>query len=105
MGVPFHSIEAVDGFNEFAFVDRAMVGLNLAVAYPTGGTAGTIATQAVALPTSADLPANYAVFVELGADLTWFITSKTSAGFTLNVAPRLAANTVAAGTANILIVA
>lgn len=104
MGIPFHSIDAVDGFNEFAFVDRAEVGINLAVSYPSGA-AGVTVTQTVAIPASANMPTNYFVSVELGFDGTWFITSKSATGFTLNVSPRLAANSVAAGTANIMIVA
>lgn len=105
MGVPFHSIEAVDGFNEFAFVDRAMLGINLTVAYPAAGAANTTVTAAVTIPASANLPPNYAVFVDASADATAFVTARSATGFTLNVGPRSNAATLGAGTVNLLIVA
>jgi hypothetical protein len=48
------------------------------------------------------LPASgqYAVDIELSQDATHYITGKSSAGFTVNIQPRLAANTLAAGTFN-----
>ena len=105
MGVPFHSIDAVEGFNEFAYVDRAMIGLNLNVAYAAAGGVNTPVTASVTIPTSAGLPANYAVFYEAGADVIVWFTAKSATGFTVNVGPRLSTDTVAAGTVNLLIVA
>lgn len=112
MGIPIHSLEAIDGFNEFAFVDRMLVGLNLTVTY-SSGAAGAVVTTAVTLPASADLPSNYAVFIEPGVPGTgasagnfYWITNKSSAGFTLNVQAQTASTgTVAAGSVNLLIVA
>lgn len=105
MGIPFHSIEAIDGFNEFAFVDRALLGLNLAI--PNGsGSAGVTVSVAVAIPASANLPSNYAVFIEPSVNLmNYWISGKSATGFTLNIAPNPSSGSVAAGSTNVLIVA
>jgi hypothetical protein len=110
MGIPFHSNEAIDGFNEFAYVDRALIGLNMTVAYAAGAAGATVATP-VTFPASADMPANYAVFVDAsaggsGASVFFWVTNKTSTGFTLNAGPQTASTgVVAAGSVNLLIVA
>lgn len=63
------------------------------------GSAGATVTVAITVPDS-PLPANgnYFVDYDLPADYTVFTTAKTAAGFTVNIQPRLAANSVAAGT-------
>lgn len=110
MGIPIHSLEAIDGFNEFAFTDRVLIGLNMTVAYGSGAAGATV-TAAVTLPASADIPSNYAVFIEpgvpgAGGGNFYWVTSKSSTGFTLNVLAQTASTgTVAAGSVNILIVA
>lgn len=65
------------------------------------GAAGATVTVAVAIPDGV-LPANgnYFVDYDLPADYTVFTTNKTAAGFTVNIQPRLAANSVAAGVFN-----
>lgn len=45
--------------------------------------------------------AQYFVDYDLPADYTVFTTAKTANGFTVNIQPRLAANSVAAGTFNL----
>ncbi len=62
------------------------------------GAAGATVTVAVAvqdgvLPSSAQ----YFVDYDLPADYTAFTTAKTTGGFTVNIQPRLATNSVAAG--------
>jgi|SRR5581483_9667951 len=66
------------------------------------GAAGATVTVAVTVP-GAPLPSNGQYFVDydLPADYTVFTTNKTAAGFTVNIQPRLAANSVAAGTFNL----
>lgn|SRR5487761_1936274 len=105
MGFPIHTIvipAGMDGYSEGAWIKQ---GLMLAVPYVAGVGGGAIVSTPIAFAATADMPANYGVFVEVGADVTAYISAKTAAGFTLNIEPRLSASTVAAGTANILIVA
>lgn len=66
------------------------------------GSAGTTVQVPISLP-SAGLPANYFVDYDMPADYTVFTTAKTAAGFTVNIQPRLAANSVAAGIFNVQI--
>ena len=68
------------------------------------GAAGATVTVAVVIP-GAPLPANgnYFVNYDMPADYTVFTTNKTAAGFTVNIQPRLAANSVAAGVFNLQI--
>lgn len=71
------------------------------IAHAIGAGAGL----AVATPVTAikELPPNYTVLVVPNQDATVWITAKTQAGFTINQAPRLAADTLAAGTVDVLI--
>lgn len=55
------------------------------------------------IPGLAELPDAYNVQVSLDKDATAIVTAKTSTGFTLTVNPRLAASTLTAGSADILI--
>ncbi len=55
--------------------------------------------------TGMTLPASYAVQVEPNSDATAWVTAKTQPGFIVNFSPRLAASTLAAGTADITILA
>lgn len=66
------------------------------------GGAGATVQVAVVVPDS-PLPANgnYFVDYDLPADYTVFTTNKTASGFTVNLQPRLAANSVAAGVFNL----
>jgi hypothetical protein len=101
MPIELHTVESPDGC-AFANADRVIIGRLNAVANLIGGGAGlSVATVIAGL----NLPANYQVIVEVGQDATAWVSAKTSAGFTVNLVPRLAANTLAAGTFNALIVA
>lgn len=100
--LPIHTLEVQDGSN-LANSDRLLVSLKMAVANLIGGGAGQVVTVAVTFPQP--MPANYAVFADPGQDAVCFVTARTSLGFTLNINPRLAANTLAVGTTNILILA
>ncbi len=96
-----HTIEVPDGASP-ANTDRTIIGSVPNVANIAGGSAGASVTVAVAM---ANLPANYSVLVNPGQDATWFVGSKTSSGFTVTLNPRLATNTLAAGTIDVVVVA
>lgn len=96
--MPFslHTLEVPDGAFGFNQKSRALIGAGLAVANAAGGGAGASVT--VAVTGLKNLPPNFGVLVNPGQDATWWITNKTSTGFTINLSPRLAANTLASGT-------
>jgi len=71
------------------------------VANPAGGSAGASVAVSVTCQDSVLPPSGqYTVDIELGQDATWYITGKSSAGFTVNLQPRLASATLAAGVFN-----
>lgn len=83
-----------------AFTDRLHV-KRLSVANVVGAGAGDAVTAAVVF--AGPMPdANYVVLFDAGQDVVCYASAKTTLGFTANINPRLAANTVAAGTLNIL---
>jgi hypothetical protein len=103
MSVDVHTIEVQDGSNTLSTQDRVKV-YAAQVANSAGGGAGQVVTVAVTF--SQPMPsAGYSTFFDAGQDAVCFATSKTVNGFTLNINPRLAANTVAAGNVNLLVVA
>ena len=76
----------------------AQYGLTNAAAGSAGASvAVNVLSQDNVLPASAQ----YSVEVELSVDATAYITAKTASGFTVNIQPRLAAVTLAAGTFNV----
>lgn len=102
MAQDLHTVAVSDASDALAQADRLFMLLKKAFANGAGSGAGA----ALAVPISGlRLPAFYAVFVNPGQDATWYITNRTQAGFTVNLAPRLAANTLAAGTFDLLVLA
>lgn len=102
MSQQIHTVEVPDDAGSgMSRRDRVLLG-NLQVANAAGGGAGQAVTVAVAVK---NLPAKYSVLVNPGQDATWFVTqaSKNAAGFTVTLYPRLAANTLAAGTIDVMI--
>ncbi|HEX7854454.1 MAG TPA: hypothetical protein VF503_12235 [Sphingobium sp.] len=97
-----HSVSLLPGFDPTSFEDRLILGVKKALANVAGGSAGASVTVVL---TGLSLPKNYTVFVSPGQDATWWISARTQSGFTVNLSPRLAANTLAAGTIDILVVA
>ncbi len=97
-----HTIERTPGSNRPALQDRCIIGVLVAVANGAGGGAGQSVTTAVA---GLRLPAAYDVIVTPNQDAVAYVTSKTLTGFSVVLNPRLAANTLAAGTFDVLIVA
>ena len=83
-------------------IDRLVVGFKVNIANVAGSGAGASVTTAVAFT---DLPAKYAVHVTPSQDATFYVTSKTNSGFNVVLNPRLAANTLAAGTFDVTVIA
>ena len=100
MSIDLHTISVPTGA-AFALSDRAVIGNLLGVANAAGAGAGAAVTVAV---TGLRLPTSYNVLINLDQDATWFVSGKTSAGFTVNLNPRLATSTLAAGTIDITII-
>jgi hypothetical protein len=109
-----NQISALPG--SLAQPDRLTLGTLYGVANGSGAAGATVSVAVVwppagmqsgGLPIIPPLPANGAYFVdvELPADYTVFITAKTTTGFTVNLQPRLPANSIAAGTFNVQITA
>jgi hypothetical protein len=101
MALDLHIVEVPNGFAAPTQQDRLRVGMMYGVANGAG-SAGATVQVAVTVPGDV-LPANgdYFVDYDLPADYTAFTTAKTAAGFTVNLQPRLAANSVAAGVFNL----
>ena len=98
-----HSIEVPEGaLTGLSQKGRLLVGNLPAQSNAVGGGAGQPVTTAIS--GLKNLPANYSVVVNPGQDATWYVSGKTSTGFNVTLTPRLAANTLAAGTFDILIV-
>ena len=95
-----HDIQIPDGMppNE---LDRITLGTLIGVANVIGGGAGQSVNVVVS---GLQLPAKYAVFVNPGQDATWFVSAKSTTGFTVTLNPRLAANTLAAGAIDITLI-
>jgi len=67
-----------------------------------GGSAGASVATAI---TGLEIPTNAAVFVTASQDAVPYISGRFATGLTVNLSPRLAANTLAAGTFDLLILA
>lgn len=99
MPVPKHVIIDHGGF---AKSDAVTMAQKVAVANVIGGGAGLSVVTAV---TFADpMPnASYGVQVTPNQDAVAFVSGKTTTGFNVTLYPRLAANTLAVGTFDVLI--
>lgn len=98
-----HAIEFADSSAAPTQSDRVKQWTAFGIANLAGGSAGAAVAVAVAVPAAAGLPANgsYFVDVELSQDATYYITAKSATGFTVNLLPRLASATLAAGSLNV----
>jgi len=97
----FHAIELKKGSSN-ASNDSLIVGNQPNIANIAGAGAGLTVVTAVAF---ANLPANYSVLITPNQDATAFVSSKTANGFNVTLTPRLAANTLAAGTFDVMVLA
>lgn len=104
MSLTKHTIEAPDGAAG-ADSDRAILGVLSNIANAAGSGAGASVTTAVALPSTANLPANYAVVVNPGQAATAYVSGKTATGFNVTLTPVLSTATLGAGTFDVVIVA
>lgn len=105
MSLDVHSVSLLGG-SSVSMNDRLRVGLYPNVATAAGGGAGaavTLTVNATLIP-GLSLPANYEVHVTPNQDAVAYVTAKTAEGFTVTLNPRLAANTLAAGTVDILVI-
>ncbi len=98
-----HTIEVPEGMlTGLSQKGRVVLGVLTGLSNAAGGSAGAAVTTAVS--GIKNLPANYAVFVSPNQDATAYVSSKTSTGFNVVLTPRLAANTLAAGTFDLVLV-
>lgn len=102
MAIDLHTIAVSDSSDPLAQSDRLVLVLKKGVVSPVGSAAG--AAVAVVL-TGMRLPLSYVPVVTVNQDATHWITNRTQAGFTVNIAPRLAANTLAASTFDVAVFA
>jgi len=106
MSIAKHRTAVLDSVTPGQFLDKLIIGQALGVANVIGGGAGAAVVTAVgAAQFPEGLPANYQVIVTVGQDAVAFVTAKTTTGFNVTLEPRLAANTLAAGTFDVLVIA
>ncbi len=103
MGKPVHTVDLLTGSNQ-ANQDRLSVLIDTAVPNVAGGGAGAAVVTAIAVAAGA-LPASYNVQVTPSQDCVPFVSGKTQSGFNVTLTPRLAANTLAVGTFDVLVTA
>lgn len=101
MSLDMHTVAVPSGAAP-AYQDRVLIANLPSVPNVVGASAGAAVVTAV---TMVDLPSAYSVLVNPGQDATWFVSGKTSTGFNVTLTPRLAANTLAAGTFDVTVVA
>lgn len=89
-----HTIDVPDGGFGFAQKGRALMACASGVANASGAAGAAVTVAVTGLK---GLPANYVVIVNPGQDATWFVSGKTATGFTITLTPRLAANSLSAG--------
>lgn len=90
MGIAYHTMYAPDGAGLNLF-DRVVTGTVTAV-YAAGVSTGAAST--VAVTWSEPIVTPYTVLMSPVEDCTYFVTAKTTVGFTLNVNSRLATGTL-----------
>lgn len=102
--MPFvkRNVSVMDSPTAPVFGDRMIVGQQLNVANVIGGGAGAAVTTTVTWPK--ELPSAYQVLIGVKQDCTWYVTNRTVFGFDVVLTPRLAANTLAAGNFDVLVV-
>ena len=95
-----HTLAIVGGSTN-ARQDKLVAALKGNVANVIGAGAGLSVVTAVAFAN--ELPTGYTVQVTPNQDAVAFVTNKTSTGFDVTLSPRLAANTLAAGTFDVTV--
>lgn len=104
MGVIGYTVGTAGTHYPVGFVTASVSsGTPSTAAVPGVVTVTPAAGDTAAFDVVGSLPAAYAVQGTPSQDATVWVTSKTVAGFTVNVAPRLAANALAAGTIDLIV--
>jgi hypothetical protein len=103
MSFDLHTVDVKLGSTGLAMQDRLMVGMLTGVANVAGSGAGASVVTAVAF--SGKLPATYNVQVNPNQDAVAYVSGKTTSGFNVTLNPRLATNTLAAGTFDVMVFA
>jgi hypothetical protein len=103
MGLDIHTIDLKAGSSALSEQDRIKMIILEAVANVIGGGAGQSVVTAVGGFTNLPANGNYAVVVTPNQDAVAYVSGKTSTGFNVTLNPRLAANTLAAGTFDLLV--
>jgi hypothetical protein len=100
MAIVKHLISMLDG-SSGDFSDRVIAGLQLGVPNAAGSGEGATVSTVVTFPEP--LPPSFTVLVQCNQDAVAYVTSKTTFGFTVNIAPRLATETIAAGSFDVTV--
>lgn len=101
MAIDKRVLQTLDG-STAVFTDRMIVGVQIGLTNASG-SAGAAVTTAVTFAET--LPATYTVLVQANQDAVPYVSSKTTSGFNVVLNPRLAANSVAAGTFDVIVLA
>lgn len=96
---PIHTLNFIDKSN-LSHQDQ-VVAFKDTVANVIGGSAGAAVTTAVAFVEPVKTP--YQVFATPNQDAVAHVTNKTAMGFDLVLRPRLATDTLAVGTVDVLV--
>jgi hypothetical protein len=102
MAIAKHRISQLDG-SAAAFTDKLVIGTFIAVPNAVGSGAGASVSTVVTF--AEPLPASFGVTLGLHQDAVGYVTSITTFGFTVVLNPRLAANTLAAGSFDVFVYA
>jgi hypothetical protein len=99
VGVAYHTLYTPDGAG-VNLADRIVIG-SVTVTYASG-SAGAAVTTAVSW--AGRIPTPYTLLMSCVEDCTYYATSRTYTSLSLVVAPRLAANSLAGGTVELLFI-
>ncbi len=104
MSIDLHTVSLVAGTTPLR--SNALFVGAMTVSNAVGSAAGASVTVSVAAPAGKAFPGSaYKVVATPNQDAVAFVTGKSASGFTLTLNPRLAANTLAAGTVDLMIIA
>jgi hypothetical protein len=84
-----------------AFTDRELLGVQFGLANAAGAGAGESVSTVVAF--AEPIPPTFGAWISPRQDATAFIENVTAFGFTVVLNPRLPANTLAAGTFDVML--
>jgi len=101
MAIDKRVVAVLDG-STAAFTDRELLGVQFGISNPAGASAG--ASVSVVVTFAEPLPSlGFGVWIGHHQDATAFVTNETLDGFTVTLSPRLASETLAAGTFDVMI--